>query len=778
MNTISIAKNSAVAFVCLVILGSYLVVFPLAGFNTVNADHTFTTSAAIYRIPYINGTNVTANNDHETHPNVLNRVDLGGGDGNTIVAAASGIIRGLVDKNGNSSGRGDGLAADGVTAHDDSLEHSCLDDTTVVGDCSDYNNYVWIEHPNGEWTKYTHFQTGSVSIDNGWQVGDTILVGQPIGFQSDIGSASGTHLHFEVAAIPDSAPSPPFSALGGFVSSSWNVVTRVCFSDGDANADGLYTQGEAYTAGSCPNTAPTADAGGPYQVDEGSNVELDGSGSSDPENAILSYSWSPATNLDNAAIVNPNYSGIDDSVNNLTLDVSDIGGDVTAGTALTDSDIATVTVLNVPPTVTAVGDTTSEGSIATVVSAAFTDPGVLDTHTATIDWAEGGPPQAVTIAQLTAGVNHIYGDNGVFNVLVTVTDDDGGVGNDSAVVTVFNVPPTVTAVGDTLNEGETATVSATFTDPGFLDTHTATIDWDDGTAPQAVTVVQLAAGVNHVYGDNGVFNVLVTVTDDDGGSGFDTAVVTVSNLDPSVSIDVNDAISFPGGDYLVVEAGTELPSAANGTDPGSDDLTFTWTTGEINTHFNNGISADPPKSPLGVFPFNASDSIDAAYAGPGVEVLAVTLTDDDGGSDNDDANVIVTGNADATRGSGWWKHQYSGNGSPQINTATAMGYLEIVNAVSSVFSETTAVATMADVHAVLSPNGGDRRARARAELMLGWLQFASGAVDWNATVDAKSGTIGFLPLMFAAEAVINNPASTNQQLQAVELDLARIRHAQ
>jgi hypothetical protein len=30
-----------------------------------------------------------------------------------------------------------------------------------VTSCSSCNNYVWIEHPNGEWTKYTHFITNS-----------------------------------------------------------------------------------------------------------------------------------------------------------------------------------------------------------------------------------------------------------------------------------------------------------------------------------------------------------------------------------------------------------------------------------------------------------------------------------------------------------------------------------------------------------------------------------------------------------------------------------------
>ena len=665
------------------------------------ASHgSFTTSAAIYRIPYANGTIVSANNDHHSHPNAVNRVDLGGGDGSTVVAAASGIIRGISDRHGNSNGFGDGLAADLVTPQDDNLEHSCSDakdenddpipDSTVKGLCQHHNNYVWIEHPNGEWTKYTHFATGSVTMappfGHGWSVGDTILVGQAIGFQSDIGSAGGSHLHFEVAAVPPGSPNPPFSDLGGFVSNSWNVVTVVCFADGDTNADSLYTEGELYTAGPCVNTAPTAEAGGPYQVNEGSMIQLDGSGSSDPHNAILSYEWTPAANLNDASLAMPVYTALDDAVENITLTVSDLGGDVTVATALTDDYETTLTVRN--------------------------------------------------------------------------------------------VPPTVTAVGDSINEAGTATVSATFTDPGTLDTHTATILWGDGTPAQNVSVVALAAGVQHVYGDNGSYSVTVTVTDDDGGSGGDTVNVVVGNLAPSVDFDTTGAVTFPGGDYLVVKAGSALPSSAEGSDPGSDDLTFIWSVGDENVHFNNGATPDPMLSPFGTFPFHASDSINALYGAPGVELLTVTLNDDDGGTDNDGGNVIVTGIAGSTEGAGWWKHQYSGTGSPQIDALTLAGYLEIVNAVSSVFSESVTAATSSHVQAILSPNTGDRRARAVAELMVAWLQFASGAVHWNATVPLGGGaTMKFLPLMFDAEATILNPAATNAQLQDVEQRLLKVRHA-
>ena len=658
----------------------------LAGAIRIQASHgTFTTSAGIYRIPYADGTAVTANNDHHNHPNVPNRVDLGGGDGATIVAAASGVIRGLVDRNGNSGGQGDGLAADGVTPQDDALEHSCLDDANVAGDCSDYNNYVWIEHPNGEWTKYTHFATGSVS-GLGWAVGDTIFVGQALGTQSDVGSASGSHLHFEVAAVPAGAPNPPFSALGGFVNSGWNVVTVVCFSDGDDNGDTLYTDGEQYTAGPCANTAPTADAGGPYEVDEGATILLDGTGSADPHNAILSYSWSPDGNLDDGASATPVYTAVDDTVDQITLTVSDLGGDVTPATALTDDDVATVTVLN--------------------------------------------------------------------------------------------VPPTVSAQGDSIVEGGVATVRASFTDPGTLDTHTASIHWGDGAPVQPVSVASLAAGVQHAYGDDGAYSVTVTVTDDDGGSGVDVVAVLVGNLAPAVTMDTSGAISFPGGDYLLVNAGGELPSSAEGTDAGSDDLKFTWSVGGEHAYFNDGVGPDPLLSPFGTFPFQAADAIDAVYAEPGVEQLTVTLEDDDGGSDSAGGTVLVLGNASQTEGAGWWKHQFSGDGQPHIDTGTAAAYLEIVNAVSGVFSEQASLASAAEASLVLSPHAGDRRARARAELLVAWLQFASGAVAWNAEVrTGGQATIGFLDLMFQSEAVIANPAATDAALLEVERQLRATRHA-
>jgi murein DD-endopeptidase MepM/ murein hydrolase activator NlpD len=158
---------------------------------------TFELSRNIYRLPYDNGTQMLVGRDHFTHasPNgdVTGRYDLNGtmqGAGCSIyriVAAASGIVRRVVDNH-----------------------------NTTCETCSDDNNYVWIEHANGEWTKYTHMKQYSASVTAGIVVGDTICAGTFLGYECEIGAATGRHLHFEVRH-PNNPANVVISVLGGFM---------------------------------------------------------------------------------------------------------------------------------------------------------------------------------------------------------------------------------------------------------------------------------------------------------------------------------------------------------------------------------------------------------------------------------------------------------------------------------------------------------------------------------------------------------------------------------
>jgi hypothetical protein len=118
-------------------------------------------------------------------------------------------------------------------------------------------------------------------------------------------------------------------------------------------------------------------------------------------------------------------------------------------TATDSDDAATDTsfdlvVNNVDPTVTSVDDATNPSGGIHSVSTSFTDPGVNDIHTATIDWGEGDGAESATVVE-AGGNGTVSGSNqyfvpGDYTVTVTVTDNDGGSGVTTHVKTVVALP--------------------------------------------------------------------------------------------------------------------------------------------------------------------------------------------------------------------------------------------------------------------------------------------------------------------------------------------------
>ena len=100
-------------------------------------------------------------------------------------------------------------------------------------------------------------------------------------------------------------------------------------------------------------------------------------------------------------------------------------------------------------------------------------------------------------------------------------------------MTVANVAPAVTITAPA-NEvvvptGSTVDFAADFTDAGANDTHTCTLDFGDGTPVANGTVNGDTCTASHVFTVSGTRDVVVTVTDDDGGSATDTVRVIVNS---------------------------------------------------------------------------------------------------------------------------------------------------------------------------------------------------------------------------------------------------------
>jgi hypothetical protein len=362
------------------------------------------------------------------------------------------------------------------------------------------------------------------------------------------------------------------------------------------------------------NQAPTAEAGGPYNVDEGtSSVLLSGSGS-DPENGTLTYAWDLDSDgqFDDSTAQNPIFSTANlDGLTSRTVALR-----VTDNAGVSSIDTAIVTIKNVAPTISQVTNDgpINEGSPATITVTASDPAGNNDPLAYEFDCDNDGTYAA---AQSGNTFQCTFSDEGSKTVGVRVSDGDGGLATGSTSVTVNNVAPVVNAGADaTIDEGGTFTSSGSFTDPGS-DSFSATVDYGDGSGPQPLSLSGKSFSLSHTYAQDGTYTVTVKVNDDDT-SGTDTASVTVKNVAPSVNAGADDTI----------DEGDTFSQSGSFTDPGSDSFTAT---------VDYGDGSGPQPLTLNA---NKSFSLSHKYADDGIYTVKVTVNDDDT-SGSDTASVTV-----------------------------------------------------------------------------------------------------------------------------------------
>lgn len=376
------------------------------------------------------------------------------------------------------------------------------------------------------------------------------------------------------------------------------------------NGDTEYT-----TSVAIDNVPPTADAGESYSGNEGSSINISGSGS-DPDGGTVTYLWTVAPaglcSFGDATAASTTVTCTDNGSFTLTLKVTD---DENAFT----TDDATLNVDNVKPTATFNAPVSvNEGSAINLSLTAVVEPSSVDAATIEYAFDCGAGYGSFGSANSTSCSTT---DEGIITVKGTVRDKDGGSTEYTKSVTVNNVAPELNlgATTASLNEGSTFARSGSFTDPG-ADTWTATVNYGDGGGDQSLTLnPNKTFNLSHTYPQDGAFTVTVSIDDGDEGTDTETIAVTVNNVLPNVG-------AFSGA--TINEGGTYSASGSF-TDPGAD----TWTA-TVNYGDGSGTQA------LALSGKNFT--LNHTYADDDGSPFTVTVTVmDDDGSDNGQATVTV-----------------------------------------------------------------------------------------------------------------------------------------
>lgn len=372
------------------------------------------------------------------------------------------------------------------------------------------------------------------------------------------------------------------------------------------------------------NQQPVANAGTDKNITlPTNNTTLFGSGS-DPDGTITNYQWikltGGAATLINEATPTLTLQDLEAGVYDFELTVTDDQG-------ATSSDVARVTVnaapVNQPPVANAGPNRTITlpTNIATLSGSASDADGSIVRYL----WIKVSGP-SVTLGNVNVpslSLSDLVEGSYVFRL--EVEDDNGALDTDDAIVTVLpatiNQPPVVNAGGNKSIFLPTNSVilngSASDADGSIV-----SIAWTQVSGPNTSTLAN-ASTVNLSTSDliEGVYRFRITATDNNGATAASEAQVTVNaataNQPPVANAGVDKTIQLPTNSTTL---------NGNGSDADGTIASFLWTkVSGPSVSLTNANTAN----------LLLSDMVEGLYS------FQLTVTDDDGATANDIANVTV-----------------------------------------------------------------------------------------------------------------------------------------
>ena len=439
---------------------------------------------------------------------------------------------------------------------------------------------------------YAALQNVTVTVDGS---GSTDIDGTLTNFEWDCDDGNGISY---VSTGTTSTTFCSYSAVG-----TYTVTLRVTDDDGDTDVTTTTVQ--------VSNGVPVAVAGGPYTGNKNTNITLDGSASSDADGIIVTYAWDCTSDgsidvTSSSPTSTCSYSAV--GTYTVTLTVTDDYG----GTA---SDTGTVNIPLVGPIANAGGP--YAGTQGGGIAVDGTNSSDADGFIALYEWdCDGDNTYDLSSSSSGTAVCN-YTSVGTYTLQLRVTDDDGATDVDVATVSVSNVLPVADAGGP-----YTGTENSPVFVDGSLSTDQdgaiATYGWDcDGDLVPDV-ISSSPTGSTCTFNATGTYTITLFVTDNDGGQDVDSASVIIASTPPTANA---------GGPYSGDE-GTGVPlDGTSSTDVGGNIVQWEWDCDSDGTY---DVIA------------TAGLGSTCTYEDEGNYVVTLRVTDDDGDSDINVANVSIS----------------------------------------------------------------------------------------------------------------------------------------
>jgi PKD repeat protein len=295
----------------------------------------------------------------------------------------------------------------------------------------------------------------------------------------------------------------------------------------------------------------------------------------------------------------------EDGTYDLIWENNDPGGSSTADITMN----YTVEVINHAPTALAEANVTS-GKVPLHVK--FTGSGDdVDGTIEDYDWDFGDGTTSTL-----QNPDHIFDTPDTYTVTLTVTDNDGNTDSDTLDITVDPNPPP-TAVAEAYVNGGEPPLEVHFDGSGSYDAEDGFIasylwEFDDGNDSTEMSPT-------YTFADEGVYEVTLTVTDNQDETGEDTITITVSiiNLGPAAAGSA-DKPSVPEGQTVTF---TDASTDADGTI-----ASWAWDFGDGTTSNDQHPTHD--------------------YDTVGTYTVVLTVEDDDGAIDTVDIPITVLADSD------------------------------------------------------------------------------------------------------------------------------------